>query len=91
MRDPEKIMDVPECAMCGDVAPLTEERGAVLRLLVDNLPYEGQAFDEVFVHAVCFQRATPWRGIECVNYDPSWREQRYVLSDDQDADRAANG
>ncbi|HXA18689.1 MAG TPA: hypothetical protein VN380_16970 [Thermoanaerobaculia bacterium] len=55
MRDPEKIMDVPECAMCGNVAPLTEQRGAVLWLLVDSRPYQGESIDEVFVHALCFK------------------------------------
>ena len=87
MRDPENIMDVPECAMCGDLAPLTEEHGTVLRLLVDSSPYEGEPLDEVFVHALCFQRATPWRGIECVSYDPSWRDRRYVLSEKPDSGR----
>jgi hypothetical protein len=70
--------------MCGLLAPLTEENGAVLRLLVDNLPYEAKSLDEVFVHALCFERATPWRGVECVNYDPSWRDRAYVPNDEKD-------
>lgn len=78
-------MDVPECAVCGRVAPLTEEMGAVLRLLVDDTPYEAKSYDEVFVHARCFKRVTPWRGIES-DYDPVWRDRSYRLAIDSGED-----
>ena len=53
-------LEIPECAICGEIAPLSEESGPVVRLLVDSLPYEVESYDEVFAHLNCFRRATPW-------------------------------
>jgi|GEM_PF-5359817 len=57
------------------------------RCVSHNDAFASALVESIAVSVLCFQRATPWRGIECVNYDPSWRDRRYVLSEKPDSGR----
>ena len=52
---------MPECAVCGDLAPLDEEDHPVYRLLVEDLRFDAKHVEEVFFHVACFRDSTPWR------------------------------